>query len=82
MEMISVQVEYGKLVDLMFPSHSSTTPNTAGNEIHTSHSVVFHAAEDHAEEQKQVNLISSGRSCVMTVSASNLSLYSVINHMW
>ena len=38
MEMISVQVEYGKLVDLLFSSHSSTTSNRAVNEIYTPHS--------------------------------------------
>ncbi|DBB15625.1 TPA: hypothetical protein ACH3X3_003837 [Trebouxia sp. C0006] len=32
------QVEYGKLVDLLFHSHSSTTSNTAGNDIDTPHS--------------------------------------------
>ncbi len=38
MEIICVHVEYSKLVDLLFPSHSSTAFNTAGNEIHTAHS--------------------------------------------
>ncbi len=38
MEVIFVQVEYGKLVEVLFPSHSSTTPNRAGNEIYTPHS--------------------------------------------
>ncbi len=39
MDMICVQVEYSKLVDLLFPSHSSATSNTAGNEIYTPHSL-------------------------------------------
>lgn len=56
MGMTSVQVECGKLVEVLFPSHSSTTPNTAGNKIYTAHSFgdVPCGRGHHTEEQKLV----------------------------
>ncbi len=43
---------YGKLVELLFPSHSSTTTQLAMRYPHHIHSVIFHVPKDITQKSR------------------------------